>query len=251
MKPRDLTNQRFGRLVVLSRVHRGDKRNSYWLCRCDCGKTTEVSRCSLIQGHTTSCGCWKREHSGYCNKRHGLTDTVEHNTWMRIRARCENIDHPKYPIYGARGISVCKRWQIFENFLADMGKRPEGYTSIDRKENDGNYEPGNCRWSTAPEQCRNRRDSVLLTYKGETLNYIDWARRLGVSHTTLRHRFNKGWSVEKTFETPFKGRPGFWSGNHTECVECHRSDRKHQGFGLCWHCYGQKRYHGLLPNPRK
>jgi hypothetical protein len=117
-----------------------------------------------------------------------------------MRMRCNNKDAKSYAEYGGRGIKVCERWGCFENFLADMGERPPGKT-LERQNNDGDYEPSNCCWATALEQSQNRRSSRLVTFNGETLSISAWARRLGMSHTSLNNRLKK-WSVEKSLTTP-------------------------------------------------
>lgn len=119
--------------------------------------------------------------------------------------RCTQPHNGRYASYGGRGITVCERWHSFENFIADMGSRPDG-TTLDRfPNNDGSYEPGNCRWATPKEQSSNRRSNRFLTFGGETLTLTEWARRLGVGHRTLGQRLDKwGWSVERTLSTPGK-----------------------------------------------
>jgi hypothetical protein len=135
------------------------------------------------------------------NKRHGMSDTPTYHTWEQMRQRCNDRNCKDFKWYGARGIRVCKRWNSFSNFLADMGVRPEG-TSLDRKNNDGHYCKRNCRWADKFQQKHNRSDNVLLTYKGDTLPRMVWARRIGMHPETLRHRLMRGWSVKRTFETP-------------------------------------------------
>lgn len=142
---------RVGRLRVLW-PSLSAKKPQRWVCKCDCGKRTELTTHVLLGGKTTSCGC---EHRW---KTHGRSDTVEYQTWRSMLKRCENPNHHKYPLYGGRGIRVCDRWHKFENFYADMGDRPSDKHSIDRyPDNDGDYELGNCRWATWSEQRRNQR----------------------------------------------------------------------------------------------
>jgi hypothetical protein len=150
-----MKGQRFGRLSVLrDSGQRTPSGAIKWLCRCDCGKRVRVWSVSLRKGWTKSCGCLTQ-----FPLKHGKCGTPEYRTWGAMRERCRNKENPNY---GARGISVCERWQGehgFENFLADMGTRPAG-TSIDRKNVDGNYEPDNCRWATPVEQANNRRNNA-------------------------------------------------------------------------------------------
>ena len=153
MKTIDLGGKRFGRLVAQRREY-GTKRVS-WRCLCDCGRECVVNGDVLRASRQISCGCWRIEQ----RFRHGGSYTAEYRVWWAMKQRCENPRGQRYPDWGGRGISVCKRWQDFANFFADMGKRPGGLT-LDRIDNDGNYEPGNCRWTTPAEQMRNRRVSA-------------------------------------------------------------------------------------------
>lgn len=152
----ELTGQRFGRLVVVRFDSIGKQRQSQWLCRCDCGNEKVISCQSLKCAHAKSCGCLKDE----CGEKHekGMYKSPEYRTWIRIKTRCENENTPYYHGYGGRGISVCEKWsKSFEAFYADMGDRPSKDHSIDRKDNNGNYEPDNCKWSTRFEQQQNIR----------------------------------------------------------------------------------------------
>lgn len=159
----DLTGSRFGRLVVLERDGslRGE---AAWLCQCDCGRQKTTRGFSLRNGDTTSCGCVQRERTSAANKVHGRRQYVPgtpktYASWVAMRRRCTEPGNNRYHMYGGRGITVCERWaNSFENFLADMGERPDGMT-LDRIDVNGNYEQANCKWSTATEQARNRRTS--------------------------------------------------------------------------------------------
>lgn len=154
--PIDKTGMKFGRLTVVALLpSRGRKR--HWRCLCECGRTTDVSA-SNIGRCTFSCGCLQQEarRKQRAALRHGMHGTPEYRAWTSMRSRCSNPKVQAFKNYGARGISVCERWASFENFFADMGERPAGL-ELDRSNNDGNYEPANCRWTTRSENVKNTR----------------------------------------------------------------------------------------------
>jgi hypothetical protein len=196
VKRLDLTGQRFGRLVALERYsERTEYGKSQWECKCDCGCILLVVTGALTTGNTKSCGCQRTDSSrqnGLNRKTHGMTGTAEYKAWQSLRERCFDPEHEQYHNYGGRGITVCERWQeSFENFYEDMGARPGIGYSIDRKDNDGNYEPSNCRWATFQEQINNRRVSVLYDFEGERLTVSDIARRTGIPVGTLESRVRR------------------------------------------------------------
>ena len=155
MKLIDLLNTRFGKLVAVEKTRLG--RHTAYRCKCDCGNETTVRSQSLRRGESTSCGCLRAEKMRAEKTRHGLYGTRTYNSWRAMLARCNDTSHRQFKDYGGRGITVCQAWNnSFESFLADMGERPIG-TTLDRTENDGHYEPGNCRWATRTEQNRNKR----------------------------------------------------------------------------------------------
>lgn len=163
----DLQGKRFGRLVVLRkagfRIYGKLKHKfHYWLCVCDCGKQKTIAGGHLRNGHAKSCGCFQAD----CRKRGSVTHgdssggktSTEYNSWCNMLQRCTNRKRPRWRDWGGRGIKVCDRWRKFKNFLEDMGRKPGPNYSIDRfPDNNGNYEPGNCRWATWQEQVANQR----------------------------------------------------------------------------------------------
>lgn len=204
---------RFGKLSII-----GDRpepriphrhRMLRWMCQCDCGDTIAVRRDHLMNGHTTSCGKGECRYgprqvaSGKPSK--AKTDPAllsTKTTWQAMLHRCNSSKSPAYKDYGGRGISVCARWSVFDNFLADMGVRPAGLT-LDRIDNNGNYEPSNCRWATWFQQAENRRNNVRLE-NGETL--VSVCRREGVSTGIVNARLRTGWLLDEALTAPIRGR---------------------------------------------
>ena len=191
----DWSGHKFSRWTVLQRVTNGHAGQTRWLCRCECGTKKTVMAGNLTRRISESCGCLSRER----NTKHGMTNTRLHRVWRSLRERCNNPRSRDYPKYGGRGIKVCNRWNDFENFAADMGERPSDRLSIDRINNHGHYEPGNCRWATTKQQLRNTRQNRLLTFCGETRPLIEWSEITGVAVERLRSRIKRGWPVERAF----------------------------------------------------
>ena len=186
MKPRlNLTGQRFGRLVATSSVEGYSP--TKWRCMCDCGAEVIVRTISLRSGNTTSCGCSRASHKA--------SSTPTYRSWLAMRHR---RNKPAY-----KDIPVCKRWEKFEAFLADMGERPNG-TTLDRKNNRKGYFPSNCRWATKQQQSANRRSSLFFSYAGKTLCIAEWAREIGMHEDTLRRRLKRGMPIGTALTTPVK-----------------------------------------------
>lgn len=202
----DLTGRRFSRLVVIARTGRNSA-GIIWECACDCGGKAFPVAANLLRGHSKSCGCISKEMPSLNppNLKHGMQSAPEYRPWIALRTRCNNPLHRQYPQYGGRGITVCKRWDDFENFLADMGPRPSVRHTIDRyPDNDGNYEPGNCRWATWTEQANNRRNNRFVEYKGQSLTLAE-ARRISnctLPQSTFQNRLKRGWDVVTALEAP-------------------------------------------------
>lgn len=193
----DITGKIFGRLTVLRRSKGAATRDAFhnarWECRCRCGNICQVASSSLRSGETRSCGCFQNEVRKLKLRKHGMTKTPEHNTWLRIIQRCHNPNDNSYWLYGARGIHVCNEWrENFMVFFSDMGKRPSAEYSLDRIDNEKGYCKENCRWATQHEQSRNRRDTFLIECNGEKLCMVDWAARLGVDRSTIYARIRRG-----------------------------------------------------------
>lgn len=190
----DLTGQRFGRLLVLSMEFVAETSVKLCICRCDCGQEKKIRASNLRSGTTASCGCLNRENASRRlvdrQSTHGATRTPTYVVWRGMIDRCRNPANKNYRYYGGRGIRVCERWVgSFEAFQSDMGCRPVAMT-LDRVNNDGDYEPGNCRWATSKQQARNTSRNVLVEVRGETLCLKDWADRLSIYPELLasRHR---------------------------------------------------------------
>lgn len=200
MSAKDMTGQKFHRLTILSRVENDKHGNAVWLCRCDCGVEKTVMGAPIRSGKTTSCGCTNREIVR-AQKTHGASGTKNYKAWFGMLQRCGNPNHAKWHRYGARGISVCDRWKSYENFLEDMGERPEGMT-LDRENNDGNYEPGNCRWASQMTQGNNRGNNRIFEIDGKNLTLSEASRAYGIHKDVARSRLSSGWGVDEAFKTP-------------------------------------------------
>lgn len=212
---KDLTGKKFGRLTVVGFSHLTKWRDACWTCRCSCGKTTAVRGCHLRAGNTGSCGCWQHEtriknghEYGYFKHGHtaGRTESAEYKCWSSMKNRCYNKNDRRYKDYGGRGITICKRWlNSFEDFYSDVGPRPGPGYSLDRISNNGNYCRSNIRWATRKQQQRNQRSNRLIEFQNERLCVAEWAERLGLTHSIILSRLNRGWSVEKTLTIPSRG----------------------------------------------
>lgn len=164
MKPKIflVEGQKFGLLTFIREAERRNKIR-FGLFRCDCGTMTEVNLYSVRYGQSLSCGCYQAAVASAAQTKHGLTHSPEYTVWRSMKERCYLPHSENYPRYGGRGITVCDRWRdSFESFLADMGRRPSPLHSIDRRDNNGNYEPANCRWATRDEQQQNRSVTQFL-----------------------------------------------------------------------------------------
>lgn len=191
----DMAGQRIGMLTVLHLADDRSRHRASWVCRCDCGEIKTICGHELRGVRPTqSCGCRGGKW------RHGGTYTPTYGSWKHMIRRCTNPKSEQYANYGGRGIAVCERWLKFENFLADIGERPRG-TTIDRyPNNDGHYEPGNCRWATATQQRRNMRTNRLVTYQGRTQALAEWCEQLGLNYAMVRSRLRAGSTPDRAFQ---------------------------------------------------
>lgn len=191
---KDLTGQVFGNWTVQGR---GETRSTriHWHCRCICGATKQVSGVHLSGGRSRGCGCVRPSGRDNPRFKHGKSNTAEHNIWMRMLNRCANENYSEWHLYGGRGIAVCDRWvESFENFLADMGPRPSPRHSIDRfPDNDGNYEPANCRWATPKQQGRNVRKNLIVDLDGRKVSLAEACEATGINYGAAKYRLKAGY----------------------------------------------------------
>lgn len=191
---------KFGRWTVVGSAAPAYRGSSRWAVECECGVESDVCPRSLIRGDSKSCGCLNREVAAArarASAKHGYSGSPTHDAWCSMKQRCYYPSHAHFRLYGGRGIAVCERWRLsFVAFVSDMGERPSPLHSLDRIDPDGNYTPENCRWATRVEQARNTRQNVTLTAFGRTQCIAAWCEEFSINQCTLRHRINKGLSIE-------------------------------------------------------
>lgn len=193
----NLVGKKFNRLTVIAFSHKGKNSHRYWKCLCDCGNETVVNTNSLKAGSVKSCGCLRDE----LIIKHNKSYSKLYKIWSSMKDRCLNKNHHAYASYGGRGISICDEWlNDFNCFYewAISSSYKEGL-SLDRIDNDGNYEPSNCRWATRVEQQNNRRTNKRIEYNGEIHTIPEWSKILNINVSTLLYRLHAGWSIEKVF----------------------------------------------------
>ena len=206
---KDITGTRYGRLVAIKCVGRTNNGNATWLCKCDCGNEAVISSYALRSGKTKSCGCIKREQNLQMFAAHGESGnrTRLYRIWSGMKNRCYNA-HSKnaYKKYGNRGITVCDEWRnsytAFRDWAYQNGYRDD--LTIDRIDNNGAYEPQNCRWVSTKKQNNNRRNNHYITFNGETKTMAEWTEIAGFGRSVIEHRLSRGWSVESALQTPMQ-----------------------------------------------
>lgn len=204
----DLTGKRFGRLTVMEFYGHNKYGQTIWTCECECGNVTHVCGSDLRSGSTLSCGCLWRERIIKAKTTHGMSHSEIYAEYRNMKNRCYNETAHNYKYYGGRGIKMCDKWRDdIHEFYKDVSSLPnfrkEGY-SLDRIDNDGDYEPGNVRWATREEQSRNRRPRTcknVYDYNGEIHSLREISNMTGISYSTLKNRLSKGWEPERAFNT--------------------------------------------------
>ena len=225
----DLIGKKFGRWTVL-RFSRTQKGKTIWVCRCECGVEKEVYGGNLLRGVSQSCGCFRVEVVSKIKRTHGASGyNVKgrgplYVTWSNIRRRCLDREDVRFKDYGGRGIAVCARWRDgdggltgYECFVADMGPKPTKKHSVERKDVNGNYDPGNCVWATQAEQTRNKRSNHWVDFRGEKMVITDAIRLSGIPEWTVYERLEAGWSEERALTQPVRNRR--WRGPTTRAAE--------------------------------
>jgi len=195
------------RLTLIKRLNKkGSSGNYYGLYKCKCGKEKEIIISNVKSGRIKSCGCLGKETSsknGKANIKHGMKNSSEYKSWQAMKSRCYNKNNKSYKNYGGRGITICERWRnSFEHFLEDMKPKPEPKRkySIERINNDGNYEPKNCKWILRILESRNQRSNINITFNSKTQILADWSRELNINYMILYNRLYKSnWSIERAF----------------------------------------------------
>lgn len=200
--------ERFGRWTVIGPCpKRAGQQHVRWLCQCDCGSTRDIKGTILKNGRSKGCAtCASSDAMTRMSTRHGMYGTPLYRIWSGIKNRCCDVKNKSYHRYGGRGIKLCDRWLDFKNFHADIPPRPSKQHTLDRKDNNKGYEPGNVRWATPKEQGNNRTTNVWHTYKGETRTVAQWAEVAPVNLSSLRGRLAAGWTIDEALEVPHLGR---------------------------------------------
>lgn len=197
----DLIGKKFERLTVKKRVKNGKHGEARWLCNCQCGNTTIVKTYHLTSGKIRSCGCIKKEILKKRENIHHKSNTKIYKIWASIKQRCTNSKHKNCKRYKERGIKICEQWKRsfveFYNWAISSGYK-EGLT-IERINNNGNYEPSNCRWATRKEQANNTSRNHFVYFNGERHTISEWSKKLGIKYSVLENRLRRKISLERCF----------------------------------------------------
>lgn len=183
----EMIGKRFGRLLTLGKT--GKDGNGYrYLFACDCGNTKDLSGASVRSGHTLSCGCLRSNVIAAKNFVHGMVHSGSYKSWQAMKTRCTNPNQESSKRY--LNLGYAPEWDVFENFVRDMGERPHGMT-LDRIDNFKGYSKENCRWATVAQQNRNTKQNVFITHNGKTLCMKDWANETGIPYPTIQDRVKR------------------------------------------------------------
>lgn len=194
----DITGRRYGRLIAI-RYDKTVRSRQHWLFKCDCGKERVLSKISVVNARTKSCGCLNIES----RFRHKMAYTLEYKVWSSMISRTTDKNNHAADRYINRGITVCDEWRhSFEQFHKDMGERPSGGYTLERIDNDGNYEPSNCRWATRMEQSNNKSSNRIIDFEGTSYTIANLARKLNIRYSMFFKRLKAGWTIEKIIKTP-------------------------------------------------
>lgn len=206
---KDLTGQKFNRLLVLYKTSKSKSGHYYWLCKCDCGKEKEILGTHLIQGNIKSCGCYNSE---LASKRAKMKQKIPNkrlsHIWQSMKQRCYDENSISYKNYGKRGITICNEWLNNPTNFYDWAMA-NGYRenlTIDRIDVNGNYEPNNCRWVIWKKQCENKRNNVIIEYNGEKECVSYFIKKYNLNEFAIYDRLRRGWSIKDAIEIPVKER---------------------------------------------
>ena len=189
-------------IQLLKEIERNKWSYRQGMFKCYCGKIFKALLISIKSSRTKSCGCLRDQKISLANRTHGLSKTSEYKIWKDIRKRCLNPNSHAFHNYGGRGITICKKWDKFENFLKDMGKRPSTAYTVERVNNERGYSPSNCRWILRSEQGKNTRRTVKIKIRGEIKCVIDWCKFFNISPQSYYRRLKKGLSPVEALSRP-------------------------------------------------
>jgi hypothetical protein len=202
VKIKKMIGQQVNYLTIVEDIGRTSNGTIIYRCICKCGNETKANSNSLRTGNIKSCGCYAIENAKKLFTTHGMRKTRIYSIWCNMISRCCNENSPSYKRYGSRGITVCEEWiASFEKFYEDMSDGYRDDLSLEREDNNGNYNKNNCKWATKKEQARNRRSNVLVTINGRTMCVEEWSEISGINSQLIRGRLTNGWSGDKAVFT--------------------------------------------------